>query len=431
MWVLHRGDGDGDGLARVVMRPVRRCRHFDGTGTGPCPERSRLLGDTGDFEEDVAGLVQAGGEVFGSAPRVGVDPVRMGHADRRPPCTLDLAWRRAGRNSEQGSSVGDLGCRRNRGPASAHCPGPPSGWQTAPMSTDVFGEMVALVEELQSSICAAIEELEPDSTFQPTRWERSGGGGGHTRVMQGGAVFEKAGVNTSVVYGAVPPGLAAELPGDGEAFRATGISLVLHPRSPMVPTTHANYRRIERGDRGFFGGGADLTPHYLHDEDAEHFHRVHAEACARHPAVADYPAWKRACDEYFYLPHRGEHRGVGGIFFDRLDGGSVGGDSAVLAFVADAGRAFVDAYLPIVRRRVHDAWGDDERRHQLLRRGRYVEFNLIYDRGTAFGLRSGGNVESILMSLPDPVRWVHDYEPEPGSWEARTLAVLQAPRDWL
>lgn len=294
------------------------------------------------------------------------------------------------------------------------------------MTTDVFDSMVALTTELQSTICDALEAVEPDAVFGSTRWEREGGGGGHTRVLQGGSVFEKAGVNTSVVFGAVPPGLAAELPGAGETFRATGISLVLHPRSPMVPTTHANYRRIERGALGWFGGGADLTPHYIFDEDAEHFHRVHAAVCAAHSGVADYPAWKQACDDYFYLPHRGEHRGVGGIFFDRVEGGA-----DVLAFVADAGRAFVDAYLPIVRRRVAEGYGEHERRHQLVRRGRYVEFNLVYDRGTTFGLRSGGNVDSILMSLPDPVRWVHGYEPEAGSWEARTVEVLRSPRDWV
>jgi len=194
----------------------------------------------------------------------------------------------------------------------------------------------------------------------------------------------------------------------------------------MVPTTHANYRRIERGERGWFGGGADLTPHYLFEEDARHFHRVHAEVCAAHPGVADYPSWKQACDDYFYLPHRREHRGVGGIFFDHVEGGD-----DVLAFVAGAGHAFLDAYLPIVRRRMATAYGDRERTHQLVRRGRYVEFNLVYDRGTTFGLRSGGNVESILMSLPDPVRWVHEHEPEPDSWEARTIAALREPRDWL
>lgn len=299
------------------------------------------------------------------------------------------------------------------------------------MPADVFDAMVDLVEELQSLICEALEAVEPDAAFTSSFWDRDGGGGGHSRVMQGGSVFEKAGVNTSVVFGAVPAGLAAELPGDGETFRATGISLVLHPRSPMVPTTHANYRRIERGDHGWFGGGADLTPHYVYDEDAAHFHRVHAGVCARHPDVADYRGWKQACDEYFFLPHRGEHRGVGGIFFDRVSGTGTGaGDDAVLAFVADAGRAFLDAYLPIVRERMHVAYGERERLHQLVRRGRYVEFNLVYDRGTTFGLRSHGNTESILMSLPDPVRWVHAYEPEPGSWEARSVDVLRVPRDW-
>ena len=216
------------------------------------------------------------------------------------------------------------------------------------------------------------------------------------------------------------------MPGTGGRFRATGISLVLHPASPMVPTVHANYRRIERGDHGWFGGGADLTPYLLFDEDAEHFHRVHADVCGRH-AVADHAAWKRWCDEYFYLPHRQEHRGVGGIFFDHVADDT----DAMFAFVTDAGDAFCDAYLPIVRRRMHEPWDDADRDHQLIRRGRYVEFNLVYDRGTVFGLRTGGNIESILMSLPDPVRWVYGYEPPPGSRAARTVEILREPRDWL
>lgn len=301
------------------------------------------------------------------------------------------------------------------------------------MATDIFDRTAALVTELQELICAALEEVEPAATFDSTRWQRPGGGGGDTRVMQGGSVFEKAGVNTSVVYGSVPPGLAAELPGDDEKFRATGISLVLHPRSPMVPTTHANYRRLERGRSGWFGGGADLTPFYLYEEDAVHFHRTHAEVCARHPDVADYQGWKQACDDYFFLPHRGEHRGVGGIFFDRLGvAGTPPVDAeAALAFVSDAGRTFLDAYLPIVRRRMDEPYGEVERDHQLVRRGRYVEFNLIYDRGTAFGLASGGNAESILMSLPDPVRWVYGQAPEQGSWEERSLEALRTPRDWM
>lgn len=302
-----------------------------------------------------------------------------------------------------------------------------AGWQTRAMADGVFDEMVEITRSLQERICGEIEVLDDSGEFVSTRWDHEGGGGGHSRVLQGGSVFEKAGVNVSAIGGPVPSALSDALPGEGDRFRATGISLVLHPRSPMVPTTHANYRRLERGDDGWFGGGADLTPHYLFEEDARHFHKVHRDLCDSHPEVADYRRWKQACDEYFHLPHRGEHRGVGGIFFDRCSGD----DRAWLGFVAAAGQAFLDAYVPIVRRRLDEPYGDAERTHQLVRRGRYVEFNLLYDRGTVFGLRSGGRVESILMSLPDPVRWVSDFPVVEGSWEARTLDALVNPRDWV
>lgn len=289
----------------------------------------------------------------------------------------------------------------------------------------VFSAMQEYVRSLQDDICATLESIDGDAAFTETNWQRPAGGGGRTRILQGGAVFEKAGVNTSTVHGDVPAALEDQMPGTGDRFRATGISLVLHPASPMVPTVHANYRRIERGDRGWFGGGADLTPYLLFDEDAEHFHGVHKAVCDRH-AVADYRAWKQWCDEYFFLPHRGEHRGVGGIFFDHLDTDP----HDTFSFVRDAGEAFCEAYVPIVQRRLEESWDDADRMHQLVRRGRYVEFNLVYDRGTVFGLRTQGNIESILMSLPDPVRWVYGYEPPAGSRAARTVEVLREPRDW-
>ncbi|HLU67591.1 MAG TPA: oxygen-dependent coproporphyrinogen oxidase [Kofleriaceae bacterium] len=294
----------------------------------------------------------------------------------------------------------------------------------------IFDRAADLYANLQGRICAALEELDGEGRFSEDRWQRPGGGGGLSRVMNGGRLFEKAGVNWSLVEGELPADFARQLPGEGTAFRATGVSLVIHPLSPMVPTTHANVRCLEKGERTWFGGGADLTPYYLWREDAAHFHRELAAACDRHGAVADYRRFKTWCDEYFHLPHRGERRGVGGIFFDYLEGD--GDLEEVLAFAGDVGAAFLDAYLPIVRRRADEPWGDAERRWQLVRRGRYVEFNLVYDRGTVFGLKTGGRTESILMSLPPLARWDYDPpEPPAGSREAELLEVLRNPVEWL
>jgi coproporphyrinogen III oxidase len=285
--------------------------------------------------------------------------------------------------------------------------------------------MEALVHDLQGAIVAALEEADGAGRFARDEWRRPGGGGGVTRVLAEGARFEKAGVNVSRVHGAVPPRMAARLPGDGDTFAAVGLSLVIHPRNPWVPTTHANVRLLARGSKAWFGGGADLTPYYLFDEDAAHFHRELRLACERH-RPGSYPAFKRTCDAYFFLPHRGEHRGVGGIFFEDL-----GGDPwAELAFVEDVGRSFSRAYLPIVARRAGIPWGERERNWQEIRRGRYVEFNLLHDRGTVFGLETGGRTESILMSLPPRVQWRYDHHPEPGSEEERLLQVIRAPREW-
>lgn len=284
-------------------------------------------------------------------------------------------------------------------------------------------------KELQAKICAALEGTDGRATFSSDMWTREGGGGGHSRVIVEGAVIEKGGVNWSLVEGELPESFASEIPGEGREFRATGVSLVIHPRSPMIPTTHANFRYLEKGDKRWFGGGADLTPYYFYREDAVHFHRTLKEACDRHAPIGDYPRFKKWCDEYFFLPHRGETRGVGGIFFDYLEG-----DEATLEktfdFVKDAGRAFVPAYVPIVERRRDEQYGDAERHWQLLRRGRYVEFNLIYDRGTVFGLKTRGRTESILMSLPPLVRWEYSHTPEPESREAELISVLK-PTEWL
>jgi coproporphyrinogen III oxidase len=294
----------------------------------------------------------------------------------------------------------------------------------------IFERAADMTASLQQHICAALEVFDGQGRFGDDRWQRPGGGGGLSRVMKGGRLFEKAGVNWSRVEGELPADFAEQLPGEGVSFRATGVSLVLHPRSPMVPTTHANIRCIEKGERTWFGGGADLTPYYLRREDAIHFHRALADACDRHPDVADYSRFRAWCDQYFHLPHRGERRGVGGIFFDDLDGG--GRLEPALAFAEDAGRAFVTAYVPIAERRASESFGEVERQWQLLRRGRYVEFNLVYDRGTTFGLKTGGRTESILMSLPPLVRWEYDPpDPPVGSPEADLLEVLRNPVDWL
>jgi coproporphyrinogen III oxidase len=280
--------------------------------------------------------------------------------------------------------------------------------------------------QLQSSICAALETEDGTALFRSDAWQRPGGGGGLSRVLTDGAVFEKAGVNTSSVHGELSPEFAAQLPaGDGLAFFATGVSLVLHPRSPMVPTVHANFRCLKRGSALWFGGGADLTPYYPEREDVIHFHRAWKAACDRHDP-AHYPKFKKWCDDYFYLPHRKETRGVGGIFFDYLRNDP----EKDFAFVRECGNAFLGAYLPIVRRRRDAAYGDRERNFQLLRRGRYVEFNLLYDRGTTFGLKTDGRTESILMSLPPLVRWEYDAQFTPGSREAQLTDWLR-PTDWL
>ncbi len=291
--------------------------------------------------------------------------------------------------------------------------------------------MQRFVEALQIRICRALERYEPVARFRSDPWERDGGGGGLTRVLEGGEVFEKAGVNTSAVFGTLPEAGAAALGASGERFFATGLSLVIHPRSPHVPTVHANFRYFALGgdtlhpSDAWFGGGADLTPYYPHLNDAQLFHSVWKEVCDSHPA-ADYGRFKRQCDEYFYLPFREETRGVGGIFYDHLRDDPEGS----FFFTREAGRAFLRAYLPIVDRRKDQSWTDEERHFQELRRGRYAEFNLLRDRGTRFGMETGGRTESILMSLPPRVRWEYDWHPEPGSAEEKAAWFFR-PHDWL
>lgn len=301
------------------------------------------------------------------------------------------------------------------------------------MSDSLFDRSAAYFADLQDRICAALEALDARATFHHDNWQREAndtgpilGGSGRTRVMQDGRVFEKAGVNLSVVHGRFSPDFARSMPGDGLDFSATGISLVLHPWNPHVPTVHMNYRRLSRGDTGWFGGGADLTPSYLVDEDARHFHATLKRACDAHPRVADFAKFKAECDRYFYIPHRGEARGIGGIFFDYISTEP----EETFAFVRDAGDAFVDAYLPIVQAHMDRPFTEAERNWQLHRRGRYVEFNLVIDRGTIFGLKTGGRIESILMSLPATACWSYNHQPAAGSPEAQLLEVLKTPRDW-
>lgn len=278
--------------------------------------------------------------------------------------------------------------------------------------------------DLQERICAGLTELD-GQPFVEDSWKREGGGGGRSRVLVDGLIFEKAGVNFSEVSGQFSPEFAAQIPGEGLDFTATGISLVLHPRNPYVPTVHANWRFLTKGDRQWFGGGADLTPYYAFREDAIHFHRTWKDVCGRHAPPVDHARFKKWCDDYFFLPHRQEARGVGGIFFDYLEGDL----DALFAFVRDCGDHFLDAYAPIVKRRRDSTFSERERAFQEYRRGRYVEFNLLYDRGTVFGLKTGGRTESILMSLPPVVRWHYNYQPKPGTREAELYEYLK-PRDW-
>ncbi len=287
---------------------------------------------------------------------------------------------------------------------------------------------------LQDRICQALADEDGSARFITDEWQRAEGGGGRSRVLAEGAVFEKAGVNFSHVMGAsLPASASASRPEmAGRSYQAMGVSLVIHPRNPYVPTSHANVRMFVAEKNGaepiwWFGGGYDLTPYYGNREDCVHWHRVAAQACE--PFGADvYPRFKAWCDDYFYLKHRREARGVGGLFFDDLNEWDF---DTCFAFLQAIGDSYIPAYRPIVQRRKEMPWGERERQFQLYRRGRYVEFNLVYDRGTLFGLQSDGRTEAILMSLPPLVRWEYDYRPEPGSAEAELTDYYLQHRDWL
>ncbi len=292
----------------------------------------------------------------------------------------------------------------------------------------LFEDAVLYFQALQDRIVAALERVD-GGTFRRDDWTREEpaaegpalGGYGRTRVLDGGHVLERAGVNFSHVHGRFTPQFAATLPGEGLEFRAAGISLVLHPRNPFAPTVHMNYRRLARTSGGWFGGGADLTPTYFNRADAQHFHQTYREACAPFSDVVDWRALKAECDRYFYIPHRQESRGVGGIFFDHKQDHP----ERMFDFVKTAGDAFLPSWLPILQEHRNDPYNEAQRHWQLLRRGRYVEFNLVVDRGTIFGLKTGGRIESILMSLPAEARWAYDVQPELGSPEAEIQQVLR------
>ncbi len=297
---------------------------------------------------------------------------------------------------------------------------------------DTINSVHSYLLDLQNRITTAFEAFDSEK-FSVDVWQRDEGGGGESRVLTDGSVFERAGVNFSHVSGvSLPPSATAKRPElSGKTFEALGVSLVIHPRNPYAPTSHANVRFLSAGDSDeavwWFGGGFDLTPYYGFKEDAVHWHKTAEKACE--PFGPDvYPRYKQWCDDYFYLLHRNEPRGIGGLFFDDLN---EWGFEKSFAFLQSVGDHYLPAYLPILERRKETLYGDRERDFQLYRRGRYVEFNLVYDRGTLFGLQSGGRTESILMSLPPLVRWEYDWTPEPGSPEAELYDVFLKPRDWL
>ncbi|MEX0811265.1 MAG: oxygen-dependent coproporphyrinogen oxidase [Chitinophagales bacterium] len=292
------------------------------------------------------------------------------------------------------------------------------------------------IHALQDEICAGLEAEDTKAKFMEDSWERPGGGGGKTRVISGGEVFEKGGVNTSIVHGDLPEAMQKAFKVEAGKFFACGISLVIHPVNPFVPTTHANYRYFELYDEkgneidSWFGGGADLTPYYLVNEDAIHFHKTLKKAC---DTIDDnyYPQFKKDCDKYFWNAHRNEARGVGGIFYDYLRADEKLDKAHYFNFSKAAGNAFLPAYLPLVQKHKDFAYTDANKEWQEIRRGRYVEFNLIHDRGTLFGLKTNGRIESILMSLPPVVRWEYQHKPAQGSPEFLLEERLKNPVDWV
>ncbi len=292
------------------------------------------------------------------------------------------------------------------------------------------------IEELQNTISSRLEEIDGSAKFREDIWEREEGGGGRTRVIEDGTVFEKGGVNISAVHGELPKSMQSYFGVEDADFFACGLSLVLHPKSPMVPTVHANWRYFEMYDKKgelvdqWFGGGLDLTPYYLFEEDVKHFHSICKECCDRHNPDF-YKIYKEKCDGYFWNSHRSEARGVGGLFFDYCKASGQMSMEDWYNFVTEVGDRFLEAYIPIVIKRKSLSYTQMQRDWQEIRRGRYVEFNLVHDKGTLFGLKTNGRIESILMSLPPHVQWRYDHHPEEGSEEAKLLYVLENPKSWV
>ncbi len=305
------------------------------------------------------------------------------------------------------------------------------------MSLSIKEQFTAHIRSLQNEICQALETVDGKARFVADVWERPGGGGGESRILSGGKVFEKGGVNISIVHGKLPALAALQLKVQGDSFFACGLSLVIHPINPFVPTVHANWRYFEVYDEqgnamdAWFGGGTDLTPYYLFEEDAIHFHLAQKKCCDEFDATL-YQQFKEQCDNYFNNHHRGgERRGIGGIFFDHCK--ETPGRSLEFwkAFTERNGKEFIDAYVPIVNKRKDMEYASENKYWQEIRRGRYVEFNLLHDRGTLFGIKTQGRTESILMSLPPTVRFEYNYQPLPESEEAKLLEVLLHPKNWL
>ena len=296
-------------------------------------------------------------------------------------------------------------------------------------------QFLAYIKDLQNTITSKIEAIDGGAAFKQDLWERPQGGGGRTRVIENGNVFEKGGVNTSEVFGELPESMQAYFGVKEANFFACGLSLVLHPLNPMVPTVHANWRYFEMYNKQgvlidqWFGGGQDLTPYYLFEKDAKHFHQTCKAACDIHDPLF-YPKYKARCDEYFYNPHREEGRGVGGLFFDYCKKSTKMQIKDWYNFVTQIGDSFLEAYTPIVEKRKGLPYTPEQKDWQEIRRGRYVEFNLVHDKGTLFGLKTNGRIESILMSLPPSVQWRYDHQPESGSEEEKLITVLKNPVNW-
>ena len=297
-------------------------------------------------------------------------------------------------------------------------------------------QFYSYIKDLQNQITKGLEKVDGKAQFKEDVWKRSEGGGGRSRILENGFVIEKGGVNISQVHGSLPESMQAYFKVGDVDFFACGLSLVIHPKNPMAPTVHANYRYFEMYDKSgkcidqWFGGGLDLTPYYLFEEDAKHFHKQCKQACDEHDTEF-YSDFKDKCDSYFYNAHRNEARGIGGLFFDYLRADKVFSISDRYNFVSSVGDSFLEAYLPILNRRKDLPYTSDQRNWQEIRRGRYVEFNLVHDKGTLFGLKTNGRIESVLMSLPPNVQWRYDYHPEKESEEAKLISILKNPVSWI